>query len=106
MILSYLSRNGKRVSELVEQLPRLTGLKHNIAVEPNRLYSILQDFRATVERENLQYDTTDGLKVTMPNGWIHVRASNTESIIRLIVESENAAEAAHLLDWVRDRLTK
>jgi phosphomannomutase len=41
----------------------------------------------------------------MPNGWVHVRASNTESIIRLIVESENADEAAHLLDWVRDRLT-
>jgi len=105
LILSHLSRSGRRVSELVEQLPRLSVLKHNIAVEPNRLYSILQDFRATVERENLQYDTTDGLKVTMPNGWVHVRASNTESIIRLIVESENADEAAHLLDWVRDRLT-
>src|SRR5687767_8296359 len=105
-ILSGCSRNGGRISELVEQLPRLHGLKHNIAVEPNRLYSILQDFRATLERENLQYDTTDGLKVTMQNGWIHVRASNTESIIRLIVESENAAEAEQLLDWVRDRLTK
>lgn len=105
LILDHLSRTGKRVSELVEQLPRLTVLKHNIAVEPNRLYSVLQDFRATVESENLQCDTTDGLKVTMPNGWVHVRASNTESIIRIIVESENAAEAPHLLDWVRDRLT-
>jgi phosphomannomutase len=108
LILSHLSRTGKRVSELVEELPRLTILKHNIAVEPNRLYSILQDFRATVERENLQYDATDGLKVALlnsgPNGWIHVRASNTESIIRIIVESETAADASQLLDWVRDRL--
>ncbi len=106
LILSHLSRTGKRVSELVEQLPRLTILKHNIAVEPNRLYSILQDFRATVERENLQIDTTDGLKVTMQSGWVHVRGSNTESIIRIIVESETAADASQLLDWVRDRLTK
>ncbi len=106
LILDHLSRTGKKVSELVEQLPRLTVLKHNIAVEPNRLYSVLQDFRATVESENLQCDTTDGLKVTMPTGWVHVRASNTESIIRIIVESENAAEAPHLLDWVRDRLTR
>ena len=105
LILNHLSRTGQRVSELIEQLPRLAVLKHNIAVEPNRLYSILQDFRATVERENLQYDTIDGLKVKMSNGWVHVRASNTESIIRIIVESENAAEAPHLLDWVRDRLT-
>ena len=106
LILSHLSRTGQRVSELVAQLPRLAVLKHNIGVEPNRLYSILQDFRATVERENLQYDTIDGLKVIMPNGWVHVRASNTESIIRIIVESENPAEAPHLLDWVRDRLTR
>jgi phosphomannomutase len=106
LILSHLSRTGRRVSELVEQLPRLTILKHNIAVEPNRLYSILQDFRATVERENFQYDTTDGLKVMMPNGWVHVRASNTESIIRIIVESETASDASQLLDWVRDRLTR
>lgn len=106
LILSHLSQSGKRVSELVEQLPKLTILKHNIAVEPNRLYSILQDFRATVEGEGLQYDTTDGLKIMMPNGWVHVRASNTESIIRMIVESENAADASQLLDWVRDRLTR
>ena len=108
LILSHLSRTGKRVSELVEQLPRLTILKHNIAVEPNRLYSILQDFRAMAERENLQIDTTDGLKVASlnsgPNGWVHVRASNTESIIRIIVESETAADASQLLDWARDRL--
>ncbi len=106
LILSHLSQTGKSVSELVEQLPRLTILKHNIAVEPNRLYSILQDFRAAVEREDFQIDTTDGLKVMMPNGWVHVRASNTESIIRIIVESETAADASQLLDWVRDRLSK
>ena len=106
LILSHLSQSGKRVSELVEQLPKLTILKHNIAVEPNRLYSILQDFRATVEGEGLHYDTTDGLKVMMPNGWVHVRASNTESIIRMIVESENQDEASQLLEWVRDRLTR
>lgn len=108
LILSHLSRTGERVSELVEQLPRLTILKHNIAVEPNRLYSILQDFRAAVESENLQIDTTDGLKVASlnsgPSGWVHVRGSNTESIIRIIVESETAADASQLLDWVRDRL--
>jgi phosphomannomutase len=106
LILRHLSRTGERASELVEQLPRLTMLKHNIPVEPNRLYSILQDFRTAVEQENLQYDTTDGLKVIMPTGWIHVRASNTESIIRIIVESESADEASHLLDWARDRLNR
>lgn len=104
LILERLSQNGESVSDLVQRLPKLTALKHNIAVEPNRLYSVLQEFRAAVEREPLDYDQTDGIKVTFPNGWVHVRASNTESMIRIIVEAEKPAEAMQLLNWVRDRL--
>jgi phosphomannomutase len=70
------------------------------------LYSLLQEFRAAVEQEGLTFDTTDGIKVTLPDGWVHVRASNTESIIRIIVESKAKAKAAELLDWARDRIRK
>src|SRR6266480_4205889 len=106
LILEGLVRSGERISEVVEQLPRLMMLKHNVAVEPNRLYSVLQNFRIAIEREQLTYDLTDGIKVALPLGWIHVRASNTESMIRLIVEAEEATSAQTLLDWVRDRLNK
>jgi len=106
LILEGLARSGDRVSDVVQQLPRLFMLKHNLAVEPNRLYSVLQDFRVAVEREQLAYDLTDGIRVDLPLGWIHVRASNTESMIRVIVEAEDEANARRLLDWVRDRLNK
>ena len=104
LILEGLTRMGDPVSNLVNQLPQLVMLKHNVAVEPNRLYSVLQDFRVVVEREHLGYDLTDGIKVDLPDGWIHVRASNTESMIRVIVEAEDTTNAHRLLDWARDRL--
>src|SRR5438552_2223719 len=106
LILEGLARSGDRVSDVVDQLPRLFMLKHNLAVEPNRLYSVLQDFRVAVEREQLGYDLTDGIRIDLPLGWIHVRASNTESMIRVIVEAEAEANARRLLDWARDRLKK
>ncbi len=81
-------------------------LKHNLSVEPNRLYSLLQDFRFAIEREHLACDLTDGIRVELPEGWIHVRASNTESMIRVIVEAEDGPSAHRLVDWVRDRLNK
>jgi phosphomannomutase len=81
-------------------------LKHNLAVEPNRLYSVLQVFRGAIESEELAYGLTDGIRVNLPQGWIHVRASNTQSMIRVIVEAEDETEARLLLDWVRDRLNK
>src|SRR5207302_1898878 len=106
LILEGLARSGERVSNVVQQLPRLYMLKHNLSVEPNRLYSLLQDFRDVIEREQLPYDLTDGIKIDLPSGWIHVRASNTESMIRVIVEAEDATKARRLLDWARDRLIK
>lgn len=106
LILEGLARSDQRVSDIVEQLPGLVMLKHNLSVEPNRLYSLLQDFRVAIEREQLAYDLTDGIRVELPHGWIHVRASNTESMIRVIVEAEDGPSARRLVDWVRDRLNK
>lgn len=104
LILERLACKGERVSEAVQQLPRLKMLKHNVPVGPNRLYSVLQNFRVAVEREHLACNLTDGIRVVLPEGWVHVRASNTESMIRIIVESEELPGARNLLDWARDRL--
>ena len=104
LILEGLALRAERASEVVKQLPKLVMLKRNLPIEPNRLYSVLQDFRGDLDREHLTYDSTDGIKLVVSQGWIHVRPSNTESMIRIIVEAEDAASARNLLDWVRDRL--
>jgi phosphomannomutase len=106
LILEYLAESGERISDLVDGLPRLTTLKHNVAVEPHRLYSVMQEFRAAVEQEGLEVDFSDGIKVVQPQGWVHVRASNTESMIRIIVEADEKAAARELLDWARDRIKR
>ena len=104
LILEGLARSGESLSEIVNTLPSPVMLKHNLSVEPNRLYSVLQDFRVAIERDQLAHDLTDGIKIYLPEGWVHVRASNTESMIRVIVEAEDAPNAHRLLDWARDRL--
>ena len=106
LILEYLAQTPERVSDMVQHLPRLATLKHDVAIEPHRLYSVLQEFRAVVEQEGMTFDSIDGVKVTLPEGWVHVRASNTESIIRIIVESKEKTKALELLDWARDRIRK
>lgn len=106
LILEYMAQTGGRISELAAGLPRLTTLKHNVTVAPHRLYSVLQEFRAVMEQEGIEIDSTDGIKVTLPDGWVHVRASNTESMIRIIVEAEEKSAARELLDWARDRIKR
>jgi phosphomannomutase len=106
LLLERLARTGEKVSDAVSGLPRLTMIKHNVAVEPSRLYSVLNGLRLAVEQEGLAYDQSDGIKIPLPGGWAHMRASNTESLIRIIVEADDEAGARDLLDWVRDRLKK
>ncbi len=107
LLLGYLAASATPLSALVGALPQMVMLKEHVAVEPSVIYSALQDFREKVEAEPvLSVDLADGVKVQLADGWVHVRASNTESIIRVIVESDSAVRAAELLDWARDRLRR
>jgi phosphomannomutase len=106
LILERMALAGVKVSEMAASLPRLSMLKHDVEVEPNRIYSVLQRVYEELEREGMPFDQTDGIKVQRPDGWVHVRVSNTESKIRIIAESDTDARAQELLDWARDLLGK
>jgi phosphomannomutase len=81
-------------------------VKHHVKVEPNRIYTLLQRLRAEAEREGRVSDLTDGVKFEAGGGWLHARASNTESMIRLIAEAPDERTARDLVDWARDRLKR
>jgi phosphomannomutase len=105
LILEHLALTGQRISELVAQLPRYVMLKHYLQVEPHLLYSVLQEVRSEIEGANAaEADLSDGVKLSWPDGWVHIRASNTESMIRLIAEGETEQRAQELLAWARDRI--
>lgn len=107
LILSHLAACGRPLSELVDALPQAVMIKEHVPIEPNVIYTALQDFRDAVqEGAEGQADLSDGVKVTFPDGWVHVRASNTESMLRLIVEADGAARASELVDWAHDRLRR
>jgi phosphomannomutase len=104
LILEHMARSKQPISELAAELPRFTMIKHDMPVEPNRIYSLLQRMYDALEKERISYDETDAVKVSWPDGWVHVRVSNTESLIRIIAEAETPPRAYELLEWARDRL--
>ena len=105
LILEHLAKTGITISELAASLPRYVMLKHYVAVAPNKLFSVLNEIRAEAETAGAtNIDFSDGIKLSWPDGWLHIRASNTESMIRLIAEAENETRASELLDWAVNRL--
>jgi phosphomannomutase len=107
LILEHLARTGQRISQLVATLPRYAMVKRYVPVAPNLLFSALNEVRqAATEANAAEVDLSDGIKLSWPDGWLHVRASNTESMIRLIAEAETEERAQELLAWARDRLPR
>jgi phosphomannomutase len=105
LLLEHLARTGRPLSALVADLPTLVGRKLAVHVPPRLLFSALQEFREAVgEVEGASVDQTDGVKISWPDGWVHVRASNTQSLLRVIAEADTAERAQELADWARERL--
>jgi phosphomannomutase len=105
LLLEHLARANLSLSALDAELPKLVVRKLALPVAPRLLFSALQEFREAVgEVERATVDETDGVKILWPDGWVHVRASNTQSLLRVIAEADDAARAQELADWARERL--
>ncbi len=105
LILEHLATAGKRISEVAAQIPKTVMLKRYVPIEPQLLFSKLNGVRKEVERSDAeQIDLSDGIKLSWADGWVHIRASNTESMLRVIAEADDEQRAHDLLDWALDRV--
>jgi phosphomannomutase len=104
ILLEYLALTGDPLSALADRLPRLSMIKSAVPVASHLIYSTLQAFRDRVQDDCGDVDWSDGVRIDWPDGWVHVRVSNTESIIRVIAEAEQESRALELSDWARERL--
>jgi phosphomannomutase len=59
-----------------------------------------------VRQEFAQYqlDTRDGVKVVTPDGWLLVRGSNTEPIVRVVAEAKSEAQAREMVNSLMARI--
>ncbi|KPK77037.1 MAG: hypothetical protein AMJ79_04590 [Phycisphaerae bacterium SM23_30] len=105
MILQLLAETGKTVSELVGEIPCYHMLKRKFPCPPEETSGVLeavrQHYETSVSGEKVKIDTRDGIRVDLDEGWIHVRASNTEPIMRIIAESSDPERAKRLADQIR-----
>lgn len=99
LILALMAKRKQTVSELVAQVPSYAIVKRKIdlnpAMNPRDVVAALADKYASHKP-----DRTDGVWVNFKEqrAWLHVRASNTEPIMRLIAEAPTAKQAGAILD--------
>ena len=96
LILGIIAKEGKALSELVDELPTYAQAKEKIRC-PNELKQrVLEVLRQKVSAPRL--DTMDGLKLIFEDGsWVLVRPSGTEPIFRLYAEADTQPKVERLV---------
>ena len=88
-ILSLVAERGQPLSEIVSGFPPYTMLKGEVELRAMKIPLL---FAALRERyEDGRANTLDGLRIDWPDRWFHVRVSQTEPIVRVIVEQRGGA---------------
>lgn len=102
IILELMSETGKKVSELVAEITSYVVVKTKKEVaNRDEVNKILNKVKEIYKGENGEkIDETDGVKVIFNNGWLHVRASNTEPIVRFYAEAPSKDIAQGWIDKV------
>ena len=95
LFLSHLAHIDMTVSELRKTLPNYCISKNRIDLTPDTdIDAILE--RAKQLYKNERVNDKDGVKIDFKQGWIHLRKSNTEPIIRIYSEAATMEEADQL----------
>lgn len=91
LLLDRLAAEGKTLSALDRALPRFYRRSGKVKFAHGKLGGLM----LAMEKNHpaAQLERTDGLKLNLSDGWIHLRASNTEPILRVAVESRNEERA-------------
>ena len=100
-VLQYLAETGRRLSELVAELPRYHMVKTKVPCPAGADRDVAAAVRKAFEsRPGAAFNDVDGLRVDLPAGWVCVRASNTEPIMRISAEARDVTVAESLVDEV------
>ena len=104
----YCRDGGMACAELLEIIAAGTTLSEFAKSVPeyfnSKTKTVCKDLKATMERVTAavlegaeKVDTTDGVKIWYDDGWVLIRPSGTEPIVRIFAESKTKAKAEELM---------
>lgn len=101
LFLSYLAKQKIKVSHLRKRYPEYVIIKKKKNIEGLNVDKLLEKIKQEFKQYNLT--TIDGVKIDFDKGWVHLRKSNTEPIIRIYAEAKTIAEAEKLVQLITDK---
>lgn len=103
LVLNLMAEKDKSLSAIRKEYPNYTIIKNKIQLAQDLPLEIIFDkIKKELADENM--NEIDGLKIDFADGWVHLRASNTEPIVRLYAESNSEERANELAQLILDMI--
>ncbi len=98
-------RLGKSVTELRGAMPEMVNTPElRFQVDEARKFAAIEEVKARMANSPHAVDGTDGVRVTTPDGWWLLRASNTQDVLVARAESDNQEGLERLLAQIDEQL--
>lgn len=102
LTLNNLAASGMSLSQKKASLPQYEIVKSKIDLKSaEQVKEVLASVKAKMSPKAKHINEEDGIRFDFGKSWLHVRASNTEPIIRLIAEAGTKEAAESLLSQAR-----
>ena len=92
-----LSRAGMPLSRMVDKIPKYYSSTVNVPFPDEHKFTVIERLKAKFEEKGFQIIDIDGVKAQDENGWVLLRSSNTEPLIRIFAEGKTHAKLTQLL---------
>jgi len=103
IFLTLMAERGEKVSVLRDSFPQYVIIKDKIELTQELdLNTIFKNLKETFSDQRL--NDIDGLKIDFAEGWVHMRKSNTEPIVRIYCEAQTQQKATELINSVKSSL--
>lgn len=103
LIASHLRKHNVSLQEACRDIPRYAMVKTKKTVSADvHLKTVLDRCAAAFPEATSSWE--DGLHLAWDNRWAHIRASNTEPVVRIIAEAPSAHEADQLIHHLMAQL--
>jgi len=98
LVLQLMAETDKTISQLAGEIGGYYMSKTKFSADQKQARRILDTAAKALSEARL--DTTDGCRFDFDDGWLHLRASNTEPVMRLVVEARGRQPAQKYIDRI------
>ncbi|MFT5336405.1 MAG: phosphomannomutase [Luteibaculaceae bacterium] len=104
LVLSLMAESGKSLTEIRAGYQHYEMIKDKINLDPSLdVDALLLKIKEVYHGEKI--DDRDGVKIDLSQGWVHLRKSNTEPIIRVYAEAPTTEIANEMVENLKSKLS-